>query len=215
MPKLSIGGQEYDVPDALAPVISSVIGERDKLLGESRQVIETLNKAKQEAELKAKEAADAAARKEIEAAAKAGNFDEAIKKADARVAAIAEGYRDDKLADLVRNHPKIRKDLEGAARDALVADIVASLKPSAKFDLEKRALHFEADGKQVDPASHLEAFLAARPHLRAAEVKPGSGAGANGPKPGAPTMTAAAIAELAATDPRAVARFFADGGVQV
>ncbi len=215
MAKLSIGGQDYEVPDAVAPVITGIIGERDKLLGESRQVIETLNKAKQEAETKAKEAADAATRKEIEAAAKAGNFDEAIKKADARVAAIADGYRDDKLADLVRNHPKIRKDLEGAARDALVNDIVTTLKPSAKFDLDKRALHFEADGKQVDPVSHLDAFLSSRPHLRAADVKPGSGAGAHGHKPGAPTKTAAEIEELAQTDPRAVGRFFADGGIQV
>lgn len=181
MPKITIAGVEHDVTDAVAASINTAAAETAKVLADAKSAIESGAAAKSAAEAKAKEEADAKVRSEVTAAAKAGDFDRALKLSEDRVRGIADSYAADKLAEVVRAHPKLRKTgLDDAARTALINDVVAGLRPAASFDLERRALTIAVDGKPVDPTAHLDAFLTARPHLCEPTVPAGSGAHGSG-----------------------------------
>lgn len=185
MPKITIGGAEHDVPDALAPIITEMQATNAKLLSDSKAAIEGLNARTAEAEAKAKAEADAKTKAEIAAAAKAGDFDKANALAKAQIDGFAEAFRDEKLASEVERHPALRKTATPEERATLVADVVNGLRSSASYDLSTRSLTVAVDGKPGTPAALIDAYLAARPHLREAGVPKGSGAGSTGTPPAA------------------------------
>lgn len=187
-----------------------------------RKSAEELGALRAEKEAASKAAKEAQDRAELEKLQKAGEFQKAQELMERRhadrLAAISGKYAKAAiLAELSKASDVID---DPTARE----DLTAQLMSSCKYDLETDTLAvmgtdgrpaLGSDGKPLGVDALIKQHLDKRPYFRKASQTPGSGGAGAGPKPGAKTMTQAQVADLSATDPKALARFFAEGGQMV
>jgi uncharacterized protein YdcH (DUF465 family) len=177
MPKIKIGDAEHDVSDAIAAALKSNEDRVTRLEAETKKAAEEIGRAKAEADAARSAEAEKLRQAEIDKLKGKGEFDKAIDLERQRVRAVADRFRDAELRSLAASHPRLRKaGLDDAARNLLIDDVVSQMRSVATFDLDRQQVQVVVDGKPVDPKTHLDTWLSARPHLLEPSQASGSGA---------------------------------------
>lgn len=125
--------------------------------------------------------------------AKAGEIDKVRelvnREATAKVSKLAEKYRDRALESAIRGAKGLLQLDDKARQDTLVADVLAQVRGTSSYDLERDALVItgqdgrpavDGQGQPMSADAHIAAWLEARPHFRAPAASDGSGGSGSG-----------------------------------
>ena len=180
MPKMTIAGVEVDLPDAAHAHLTAQAAAQQELAAK-------VATADAEKAARLRETADAAARAEQQKLIDKGQYQEALAAKDKEVKQVADRFLTSELRSQIASHPQLRKaGLDDAARAALIDDVLVQMRTVSSYDLTAGRVQVTVDGKAVDPRAHLDAYLAARPHLREPSGQSGSGAASGVPGTGTP-----------------------------
>ena len=212
-------GLKVKLPKAEA---EKVIAARNADKETRRKNAERLGALEAEKDAATRAARETAERAEIERLQKAGEYEKARELLEAnfrqRIEKLGSGRVRDAVSAALANIQDLVEDPK--ARE----DLAAQLSQSCRFDVDTdtvavmgadgRAV-LGADGRPIQVGDLIRRHIDERPYLRRASKTPGSGSTGNGQKPGTNTMTSDQVAELAMKDPKALAKFFAEGGKQI
>jgi hypothetical protein len=187
-----------------------------------RKLAEEHGALRAEKEAATKAAKESQDRAEMEKLQKAGEFQKAQELMERRhaekLAGITGKITKAAIAEKMSKHSDITDTPK--TRELMAKQLMSS----CKYDEDTDTLMvmdaagrpaIGSDGKPLSVDALVKQFLDDHPDFRKASKTPGSGAAGTGPKPGAKTMTQAQVADLGTTDPKALARFFAEGGQMV
>jgi len=206
---------EVDMPDVGKVVVAKDVGEkliksRDSLKEANRKAGERLGALESEKKTAEAAVAKAAEEKALAEAMKAGEIEKVREISNRKITSLSEKYRGAALERAISANANIVPEA--------AADIAAQLAISCRYDLDTDALlvsgsdgkpRVDKDGKPFGVDALIAEFVENRPYLRKASGTSGSGAGGSGsPKSGQSTN----MAGLMAMEPKARAKFFADGG---
>lgn len=199
-----------------------VIAGRQAAKEAQRKAAERLGHLEAEKEAATRAAKEATDRAEIERLQKAGEYQKAQEITEANYRAklekVSKGYAKTALAAEMAAFPDLIDDPQ--ARE----DLTLQLASSCKFNPETETVEVVGpdgrsamglDGKPLKVGDLIRSHIEKRSYLRRAIQTPGSGSQGSGPPPTANTMTTDQVAALARENPKALAKFFAEGGKQI
>ena len=209
-------GLKVKLPKAEA---EKVIAARNADKENRRKTAERLGALEAEKDAATRTARETAEKAEVERLQKAGEYEKARELLESNYRQRIEKLGNGRVRDAVSSALASLTDLieDPKARE----DLAAQLVHSCKFDAENDTvavmgadgrIALGQDGRPIQVGDLVRRHIDERPYLRRASKTPGSGSNGNGQKAGANTMTAD---EVLALEPKARAKFFAEGGKQI
>jgi hypothetical protein len=174
MPKQTIDGVEYDVPDQIAAHLTAQAERLKAIESESKATAEALGKAKAEADTRARAEAEAVRKAEQDGLIKKGEFEKLLEIREKEKADLLSEFKHERLRGSILAHPRFRRTgLDEKQQERAANVILRELADTVTYDTATKTI--SAKG-HASVSTAIEALLADLPQFAEPAAHTGTGA---------------------------------------